>query len=71
MPQKAYDQYSPVYDFTSDKVDMTLHLTDDYAVRNEITSSLYDVTRKWLTLAIGRAPIEVQSTLQVSYLLRN
>nr|XP_031861737.1 uncharacterized protein CI109_002970 [Kwoniella shandongensis]KAA5528809.1 hypothetical protein CI109_002970 [Kwoniella shandongensis] len=61
------DEYSPVYDFSSDKMDLTLHLTDDYAVRNEIVSQLHGVARQWLTLAISRAPIEVQSTLQ-SYL---
>ncbi|WRT70200.1 uncharacterized protein IL334_007194 [Kwoniella shivajii] len=58
------DEYSPVYEFTSDKMDLTLHLTDDYAVRNEITTQLHTVTRHWLTVAISRAPIEVQSTLQ-------
>ncbi|OCF44647.1 phosphatidylinositol 4-kinase [Kwoniella heveanensis CBS 569] len=61
------DEYSPVYDFSSDKMDLTLHLTDDYAVRNEIVTNLHQVARNWLTLAISRAPIEVQSTLQ-SYL---
>ncbi|WVQ84613.1 hypothetical protein IAT38_006768 [Cryptococcus sp. DSM 104549] len=61
------DEYSPVYEFTSDKMDLTLHLTDDYAVRNEIALQLHSVSRTWLTLAISRAPIEVQSILQ-SYL---
>jgi phosphatidylinositol 4-kinase len=46
-------------------MDITLQLTDDYAVRNEIVTQLYGVARQWLTLAISRAPIEVQSTLQV------
>lgn len=59
-------QYSPSHEFKSDKLDLTLYLTDDYAVRNEITTNLYNVARGWLTVAIGRAPIEVQSTLQVS-----
>ncbi|KAK8853241.1 hypothetical protein IAR55_003943 [Kwoniella newhampshirensis] len=58
------DEYSPVYDFSSDKMDLTLHLTDDYAVRNEIVSQLHGVARQWLTMAISRAPIEVQSILQ-------
>ena len=46
-------------------MDLSLQLTDDYAVRNEITSQLYGVTKNWLTLAISKAPIEVQSYLQV------
>ncbi|KAK4686496.1 phosphatidylinositol 4-kinase A, partial [Tremellales sp. Uapishka_1] len=58
------DEYSPVYEFRSDKMDLTLQLTDDYAVRNEIVTQLHAVARSWLTLAISRAPIEVQSTLQ-------
>lgn len=62
-----YAQYSPVYEFSSDRMDLTLHLTDDYAVRNEIVTQLHTVTCTWLTLAISRAPIEVQSILQ-SYL---
>ena len=58
-------QYSPVYEFQSDKLELTLQLTDDYAVRNEITTQLHGVARKWLTLAISKAPLEVQSMLQV------
>ncbi|BEJ13679.1 hypothetical protein CspHIS471_0308530 [Cutaneotrichosporon sp. HIS471] len=61
------DEYSPVHDFRSDKLDLVLVLTDDYAVRNDITTQLYSVAQRWLTLAISRAPLEVQSTLQ-SYL---
>ncbi len=63
---KLAGQYSPVYEFRSDKMDLTLQLTDNYAVRNEIVTQLHAVARTWLTLAISRAPIEVQSTLQVS-----
>ncbi|GMK56681.1 hypothetical protein CspeluHIS016_0305210 [Cutaneotrichosporon spelunceum] len=61
------DEYSPVHEFHSDKLDLTLVLTDDYAVRNDTTTQLYSVAQRWLTLAISRAPLEVQSTLQ-SYL---
>ena len=45
-------------------MDLTLVLTDDYAVRNEITTQLHGMASHWLTLAISRAPLEVQSTLQ-------
>lgn len=61
------DEYSPEHYFSSDKMDLTLELTEDYAVRNEITTQLNTVAQRWLTLVISRAPIEVQSTLQ-SYL---
>ncbi|KAL1412783.1 Phosphatidylinositol 4-kinase stt4 [Vanrija albida] len=61
------DEYSPTHHFKSDKIKLTLELTDDYAARNEITTSLHSVSHRWFTMAISRAPIEVQSTLQ-SYL---
>ena len=58
-------KYSPVYEYKSDKMDLKLQLTDNYAVRNEITSHLYELANQWLRLAISRAPLETQSTLQV------
>ena len=64
-------QYSPVHEFSSDKMDLSLQLTDDYAVRNEITTQLHSVARNWLTLAISKAPIELQSILQASFTLED
>jgi phosphatidylinositol 4-kinase len=66
MKELTLLQYSPIHEFKSDKMDLALELTDDYAVRNEITGQLHATARNWLTLAISRSPIEVQSTLQVS-----
>ncbi|WVO18533.1 hypothetical protein L204_106252 [Cryptococcus depauperatus] len=62
--QQYTDEYSPVYQFSSNRMGFTLHLTDDYSVRHQITSQLHSVARSWLTLAISRAPIEVQSMLE-------
>jgi phosphatidylinositol 4-kinase len=50
-------------------MDLTLEITDDYSVRNEIVSQLHGAAIQWLTLAISRAPIEVQSILQVCPLI--
>ncbi len=60
------DEYSPAYVYRSEKVDLALHLTDDFAVRNEIVTQLYGCSQKWLALATARAPIEMQSILQAS-----
>ncbi|KAJ9109086.1 hypothetical protein QFC21_000414 [Naganishia friedmannii] len=56
--------YSPSYKYRSDKLDLSLHLTDDFGVRNTITRQMYELACKWLDSAVGRAPIEMQSILQ-------
>lgn len=57
-----------MFEFKSDKMDLTLEISDDYTVRNEIVTQLHSAATQWLTLAISRAPIEVQSILQVRFL---
>jgi phosphatidylinositol 4-kinase len=47
-------------------MDLRLELTDDYAVRNGMVTQLYNHACRWLDLAIGRAPIEMQTILQVN-----
>jgi hypothetical protein len=42
-----------------------LQLTDSYQVRNEILGQLKRNANTWFELALGRAPMELQSTLQV------
>lgn len=44
---------------------MCLQLTDDYRVRNEILRQLQRHAGNWFELALSRAPIELQATLQV------
>lgn len=58
-------QYNPIYEFHSDRSDITLQLTDSYKVRNEILAQLHRNANSWFELALGRAPVELQSTLQV------
>jgi len=58
-------QYNPVYEFHSDRSGVTLQLTDSYQVRNEILGQLKRNANTWFELALGRAPMELQSTLQV------
>lgn len=58
------DEYNPVYEFKSTRSNLTLELTGSYAVRNEILAQLHRNANHWLGLAISRAPVEVQATLQ-------
>jgi hypothetical protein len=48
-------------------MELCLEITDDYSARNEMVKRLYDHACRWLDLAIGRAPIEMQTILQVSW----
>jgi hypothetical protein len=59
------DEYNPTYEFCSDRTGITLQLTDSYTVRNEILAQLQRNANNWFELALGRAPVELQSTLQV------
>ncbi|KAJ6490589.1 hypothetical protein C8R47DRAFT_1122870 [Mycena vitilis] len=58
------DEYNPTYEFYSDRTGITLQLTDSYSVRNEILGQLHRNANNWFELALGRAPVELQSTLQ-------
>lgn len=59
-------EYSTTYIFKSERMDLELCLSDDYEVRREVLTNLYASAKVWLSLAIARAPIEMQSILQVS-----
>ncbi|KAI9571413.1 hypothetical protein HD554DRAFT_2187155 [Boletus coccyginus] len=58
------DEYNPVYEFHSERTGIRLQLTDDYTVRNDILQQLRRHASNWFELALSRAPIELQSTLQ-------
>lgn len=58
-------QFNPVYEFHSERVDVTLRLVDNYVVRNEILALLQRHSMTWLDAALARAPTELQATLQV------
>ncbi|KAG5638985.1 hypothetical protein H0H81_008206 [Sphagnurus paluster] len=58
------DEYNPIYEFHSERADITLRLTDDYQKRNEILGQLHRNANSWFELALARAPIELQATLQ-------
>jgi phosphatidylinositol 4-kinase A len=47
-------------------VGITLQLPDDYKIRDEILLNLQRNSAKWFELALSRAPMELQSTLQVT-----
>lgn len=66
MKSLAFLQYNPTHEFHSDRTGITLQLTDSYQVRDEIYGQLKRSANNWFELALGRAPMELQSTLQVS-----
>ncbi|PPQ98140.1 hypothetical protein CVT26_003184 [Gymnopilus dilepis] len=58
------DEYNPIYEYHSDRSGITLQLTDSYQVRNDILGQLKRNANNWFELALGRAPMELQTTLQ-------
>ncbi|KAE9409758.1 hypothetical protein BT96DRAFT_962286 [Gymnopus androsaceus JB14] len=58
------DEFNPVYEFESTRTGIKLQMTDSYVVRNEILIQLLRNANAWFELALGRAPVELQSTLQ-------
>ncbi|EKM55298.1 uncharacterized protein PHACADRAFT_255820 [Phanerochaete carnosa HHB-10118-sp] len=58
------DEDNPTYVFRSEKMDLTLELTDDYSARNQMLRSLQRDSNSWFELALGRAPVELHATLQ-------
>jgi phosphatidylinositol 4-kinase A len=64
-------QYNPVYEFHSERTGITLQLTDNYKVRNDILGQLQRNANSWFHLALARAPVELQSTLQVCIFARS
>ncbi|KAI5120463.1 hypothetical protein M0805_006483 [Coniferiporia weirii] len=64
------DEFDPVYRFRSELSGIELELSDSYRTRNDILLSLHTNADTWFSLALARAPIELQATLQ-NYLVAN
>lgn len=58
------DEYTPVYTFHSASANLTIELTDDYAVRHDTLNDLNKAIMYWLSIVIARAPLEMQSIFQ-------
>ncbi|KAF9446332.1 hypothetical protein P691DRAFT_708828 [Macrolepiota fuliginosa MF-IS2] len=58
------DEYEPIWEYHSERANITLQLTDNHQIRNEILTNLLRNANSWFDLALGRAPLELQSTLQ-------
>ncbi|CAO3596291.1 unnamed protein product [Absidia cylindrospora] len=61
------DEYSPIYQFTSSRIPITVELGDSITYRKDVCTQFYESARKWLHLALDRAPLEIAGLLQ-SYL---
>ncbi|KAL1947994.1 hypothetical protein VTO73DRAFT_13718 [Trametes versicolor] len=58
------DEDNPTYVYRSDRTQLTLQLSDNYAARNQMLSQLQRDSTTWFELALSRAPMELHSTLQ-------
>ncbi|KAH9843165.1 atypical/PIKK/PI4K protein kinase [Rhodofomes roseus] len=58
------DEDNPEYIYHSDRADITLKLPDNYEARNQMLAELQRNANSWFELALGRAPVELHSTLQ-------
>ena len=58
-----------MFEFYCECTGITLQLTDNYKVRNDILGQLQRNANTWFELALSRAPIELQSTLQVRFVI--
>ncbi|PWN24131.1 hypothetical protein BCV69DRAFT_280033 [Microstroma glucosiphilum] len=58
------DEFAPVYQFHSKRANVSFELSDSYSQREEILSEFLKRTRAFLSMALARAPVELQSILQ-------
>lgn len=58
------DEYSPVYHFHSERANISFDLSDSYVQREEILTQFLERVRSYLSLLMGRAPVELQGILQ-------
>ncbi|KAF8623467.1 hypothetical protein AX15_006251 [Amanita polypyramis BW_CC] len=58
------DEFNPTFKYHSDRSGITLELSDDYRVRNDVLRQLHQRAREWLQLGITRAPAVIHGILQ-------
>lgn len=58
------DEYSPVYQFASSRIPVVIEMGDSFVYRKEVCTRFYESARKWLYLALDRAPLEITGLLQ-------
>ncbi|ORY06106.1 hypothetical protein K493DRAFT_252236 [Basidiobolus meristosporus CBS 931.73] len=59
-----HDEYSPVYNFTSERVNITLDLPDAYGYRQDLLTQLCRLARQWLSIAHQSSPLEIEGLLK-------
>ncbi|KAG1141414.1 hypothetical protein G6F38_008437 [Rhizopus arrhizus] len=57
------DEYCPTFQFTSQRVNVTIEIGDSFAYRKEVCSHMYENGKKWLLVSIDRAPMEISGLL--------
>ncbi|ORX92254.1 hypothetical protein K493DRAFT_377181 [Basidiobolus meristosporus CBS 931.73] len=59
-----HDEYSPVYNFTSERVNITLNLPDAYGYRQDLLTQLCCLAKQWLSIAHQSSPLEIEGILK-------
>lgn len=58
-------QYYPTFEFKSKRIDLSIVLTEDGALREHILTTMLRNVRQWITASLSRTPVETQNLLQV------
>lgn len=61
---KYTDEYMPVYHFVSPRAGIAFDLSDDYTQREDILRAFLQLSRKYLSMALAVAPVELKSLLE-------
>ncbi|KAK4048808.1 phosphatidylinositol-4- kinase [Microbotryomycetes sp. JL201] len=58
------DEYTPTFNYHSERGKFSITLSDDYTARNRILTEMHRFTKAWLKTGITRAPLEMRGLLQ-------
>ncbi|KAM0792098.1 hypothetical protein ACM66B_004802 [Microbotryomycetes sp. NB124-2] len=58
------DEYTPTFNYHSERGKFSITLSDDYTARNRILTEMHRFSRAWLKAGITRAPLEMRGLLQ-------
>lgn len=60
-------QYYPVFQFRSQRIDLSITLPEDSTLREHILTTMLRNVRSWFTASLGRTPMETRNLLQVCF----
>ncbi|CEG79179.1 Putative Phosphatidylinositol 4-kinase stt4 [Rhizopus microsporus] len=57
------EEYSPIFHFTSERINVTIEIGDSFAYRKDICSHVYENAKRWLLTSTDRCPMEMSGLL--------